>query len=1107
MITLLYGTYGSGKSKYIIDAIREDTAKGIHTFLIVPEQEVVQSERSTLLALPNSAQLNLEVLSFSRLYNRVCREYGGLSYRYITKPVSYLLMWQTLRNLTPELKEFNKFSENDTTMCEVMLLAISECKASAITSEKLEEASERLPEDSPLKKKLEDLCKIYVAYNNAVTSSYSDSSDDISRLYETLKKERFFKGTHVYIDSFTSFTAAEHNVIEKIFADADNVTVSIPLPCSDYNGISVKSIKSSQERLVKSAEKLCKPRNVKLGNNKRAVSKTLAYIAENLWRLDLDPKKDKILNDGSITVEECDNPYAEAEAVANRVLELLRNGERCKDMLVLMRDPEIYRGIIEPAFEKNGIPFYFSEKTDLNSLPPVKLLLSALKIKQHHWQKNDIISHIKTGMYSIPQRSCDLFEEYVNTWNIHGSGFCNQTAWTMNPDGYIEDLSERGREILVTANEVRYELISKLERFFILLDASTGVPDMCRAVYSYFNDINIEERLRELAVSESERGNFKSAGELASIYGIILEALADIATALPDTEASTEEFALMLRTVFNQTDIGTIPTSVDEVTIGSAATLRASNPKYTFVLGLCEGEFPMAINDSGIFSSADKDELKQLELVFSSNSDTCASDELMYAQRAFATPSHGLYLSTSVAEFSGKSRRPSMPYNRVLALLAVEKDGDLEEFKPHKYSGNDISYTVGAPRSAVSHLKALEDTPDGVALRNALDPHLKDCNRISQLPLSAGDITLSEKTVNSVFGNKQIFSSTSFERYVKCPMSYYCANVLHLREKVNSDFLASDMGTFVHEILKHLIKYAVTPDKDGKLPTDDEITAKTEAAVIEYIDKISPKELRLSKKLSHIYKRLKALALLMVRNIAEEFSHSDFTPEYFELPINGEGDNPPLLKIKYDENFSIYFKGQIDRVDILKKDGKVYVRVIDYKTGSKKFSLDDVEHGINTQMLLYLSMLCNTPGSKFCEKLGLQGKDAPSPAGIMYLSANVPMLRSEKFEDEDTVCKNAENELKRSGLLLSNPEILEAMNHEFSRKFLAGIYKTKDGIKGDALTSDEKFEEIFSEMNNTIKAITAKLREGKAGATPLRYGSNDPCEYCKMKPVCRKDEA
>ena len=359
MITFIYGGYGSGKSSAVLESIKKDTENGIHTFLIVPDQEAVQSERSTLIALPNSAQLNLEVLGFSRLYNRVCREYGGLSYRYITKPIRHLLMWQNLRELYPLLEELSASPEKDASICDVMISAIVECKASSITPDMLEKTARSMPDGSPLAGRLRDLALIYASYDRLIADSYSDSADDVSRLFDVLSKHSFFKGSNVYIDSFTSFTAAEHKVIERIFADADNVTITIPLPNPKYNDISVRSIKASEERLIRSASLYKGHRDHILHGNKRADSPVLAHVAENIWRLDLSSDTGKVYNDGSIVAEICDTPYAEAEAVSNRILELLRNGERCRDILVLTRSPEKYRGIIEPAFEKNGIPYYF----------------------------------------------------------------------------------------------------------------------------------------------------------------------------------------------------------------------------------------------------------------------------------------------------------------------------------------------------------------------------------------------------------------------------------------------------------------------------------------------------------------------------------------------------------------------------------------------------------------------------------------------------------------------------------------------------------------------------------------------------------------------------
>ncbi len=1099
MITFLFGSYGSGKSTAILKSISKDIQAGIHTFLLVPEQETVQAEYATLSALPPSAQLKLEVLNFSRLYNRVCREFGGLSYRYVTKPIRHLLMWQNLKELAPLLEVYGPLCKKDPALGEIMLSALNECRSCGISPDQLENTANRLPSDNPLGKRLRDLALIFASFDRLVSQNYSDSSCDLARLYDLLKKEKFFKGCHVYLDSFTSFTAVEHRIIERIFAQADHVTVSIPMSGPDSNDISTAGIRKSMKSLISSAELHGGYETVILPGNKRAASPSLAYLSDALWRMDLSRGEGQVLNDGSIRLEICDTPYAETEATALHILDLLRKGARCRDILVLMRNPDQYRGILEPAFDKNGIPFFFSEKTDVCALPPLKLLLSALRIKQYHWQKNDVISHLKTGMYAFGDRELDLFEEYVSTWNIHGSRFTDND-WTMNPDGFTEFVSERGKAILHAANTVRRELVTTLEKFFVLLDAASTVPDMCRAVYTYFTDIDLETRLNELAAKQQACENRKEAKELQALFGVLLNTLADIAAAMPEEEASTEEFYHILRIVFRQSDIGTIPTSVDEVTVGSAATLRGSNPKYVFVLGLCEGIFPATVSDTGLFTSGERATLSDLGMTLSSDNDTRSADELMFVQRAFAAPSHGLFLLTSLADSAGSARNPSLPFNRVKELFV--------NLEPHRFSGDDLRYLVGTPRGAAAHIRTVSNPAEAKALKDAVSDFLPDTETLSVLSSSMPDCRLSPELASTLTGKSVRFSSTRFEKYVECPFQYYCTYVLGLREKKRGDFRASNIGTFVHYILEQLLRFAVEPKEDGTLPTDQELVERTEETVSAYIERICPAEWKASRRLRHLYTRLKRLSLLMIRNLVEEFSQSEFQPLFFELNTNGRENNPLPMEFVLKDGFRVSFSGIIDRVDVLKKDGEVYIRIVDYKTGTKVFSLEDVKHGINIQMLLYLFTLCRNADSPFCRSLGLTEGQTPSPAGVVYLSANVPVISVEDYDGEEAVLKQASASLKRSGLLLAEEDILKAMNTAMSPAFLAGIKKNKDGILvGDALTDRESFNKLYEQIRSTVESITEELRGGKADAAPLRYHqSKDPCAYCQMKPICRKYE-
>ncbi len=1098
MITFLYGTHGSGKTTALLSQIARDTEAGIHTFLIVPEQEAVLAERMTLSMLPASSQLYLEVVSFSRLYNRVCREYGNLSYRYITKPIRHLLMWKNLRELAPLLEEYGNLAASDSSLSELMLNAVGECKACGITPGMLENALRKLDRESPLYRRLRDLSLIYASFDRLVSEEYSDSSDDIARLYDTLKKEDFFRGKHVYIDSFTSFTAMEHRVVEQIFAKAGQVTVTVPLSRPDCMDIDSESIRRSLARLKKSASLFGTPREILLHGNRRATSPALAYLSENLWRLDLAAEPSTAaFDDGSIVMELCSTPYAEAEAAAAHILELLRGGARCRDIAVILRDVSKYRGILEPAFEKNGISFFMSEKTDLCALPPIKLILSALRIKQFNWRKNDVISHIKTGLFDFDLRSADLFEDYIDTWNIQGSRYLGDD-WSMNPDGYVETVSERGKEILRAANEVRRQLTGPLEKLFIGLEASETIPDMCRALYAYFLDISLEDKLAHLAVKEAERGAVKQALQMQALYGVILNALADLATALPEEAADTEEFYSILKQLFEKTEIGSIPTSVDEVTVGSASTLRASGIQYAFVLGLCEGEFPAAVQDSGIFSASDRKMLSELEIELSSDSDSRSSDELMFVRRAFSVPSKKLWIFSHTSEIDGKERIPSLPFERVRKIFPA--------LPIHTYSGSDLHYLAGSPKSAVAHLRFLDGTPEGASLRQALVPYLPEAAVKSRAGLSAKKETVSPDATAKMMGDTLHFSFSRFEKYVNCPFSYYCKYILTLRESKKAKIRADSIGSFVHFILENLVKNTVSEMDNGNMPTDEELIRLTALQTGLYLDRICPSEERRSAKLRHFYERLQKLSLLIVRSIVEEFRDSDFRPAFFELKSDGKGQNPAPLVFCADSGTSVSFYGVIDRVDLLSKDGEVYIRVVDYKTGSKTFSLDDIHHGINIQMLLYLFTLCRNQNPEFLHAIGAENGKMPHPAGVVYLSARIPVIEADSYSDEEEILKKAEKELSRSGLLAADEELLHAMSHSLSPELLAGIKKSKSGeLTGSALTSHEKFEKIFADMQDVILNIAREMQKGKADASPLTYGSNDPCQYCEVKAVCRKD--
>lgn len=1101
MITFIFGNHASGKTTKILDMIATN-AKGdasdikskAHTFLIVPNQETLQIERM-LSSMPNApSPLNFEVLSFSRLYNRACREYGNITYSYITNPIKYLLMWKTIRDLR---SSFSKIKvQKDYALEDSLITTVNELKANGISAEDLK--NEKLEKfSSELAKKANDIAEIYTNYNNAIAKNYSDSADDLSRLCDLLNEHDFFKGSNVFIDSFTSFTAVQYRVIEKIFSQAENVIITIPIAKSELNAIDTKSIKQSYERLYSAAKKYNQISIIDLPDRLNEAENSIFFLSKKLWTLDVLHDSVKHTFDSNIVYESCDTPYAEAEAVCAHIRALLAKGARCRDMAIIARDAESYRGIIDQALIKSKIPFYFSESYDLCSSVVVKFLISALRISLYNWQKGDVISYVKTGLCDVSQNEKNLFEEYVNTWNIHGRQFLEE-YWNMNPDGVSSTLSPRANEILIAANNVRATIVPTLERFFILLKQANTVDEMCRQVYKFLVDTNIEEKLRNLTLRASQQKDLKAMRETGQTFEIVLNSLADIGVALSGESASVEEFISILLSVFRKTQINTIPTSIDEVTVVSADTMRLSNPKYVFVIGLCEGKFPAIVKDNGFFSFADKSIFANVGIQFNSTADTRSSDELMYVKRSFSAPSEKLYVFTHKVEIDGSKCFPSLAFSRINALFNI---------KPNDFSMTNFDYLIPAPKNVAITLQTIKNPKVKEILIEALTPYISGIEKYSPQSIKASTETINAKVSTTLKNHTESIhlSPSKFEKYAKCPFNYFCSEILNLREQKKADFGLDNIGSFIHKILEDVIKYIFTKLENGEDVIDEDILSKTEITVKSYLEAVCPTQLLTSPRLLHLYKRLEKLSILLTKNILTEFSESDFKPTFFELKINGNNNNgnpnPPAFKL--NDGTVLTLGGTIDRVDIYKKDSTIYVKIIDYKTGAKKFTLDDLQSGQNTQMLIYLYAICKNESQSFKKLLSEDPNQKIKPAGIVYFSANVSPITSNNYLDENATAEKIQDEIKRNGILLSEEDILTAMNHSFNSTFLLGTKKNKNGeLSGNSLASSENFDEIFTDLENVIKKIATNLNNGVVSANPIK-SEHSPCEYCQSKPVCR----
>lgn len=1094
MVHFIYGPAGSGKTSTLLKYLESDVKQGKNAFFIVPEQETVAVERAVISLLPTSAQLNVEVLNFSRLCNRIFRTYGGLSYNFATKPIKSLVMWNTLRELSPMLEEYSAGDVADFSLTKKMLSATQELKAYCISPEKLDRTCSKIEEGSPLYGKLRDISLIYSAYTNQLDEYFSDNHDDITKALEILKNNNFFEGASVYLDSFAGFTKQEFQFIARMGELCDELYIALPLPTPNDASIHLESLRQTALHLKKHLDQRDYDETF-LTEIHRTRSEALKHLQSNIWNFEASAFGGD--QDGALVCFDCETPYSESEIVASEICRAIQNGARYSDIAIILRDTQKYRGILDTVLEKYNIPYYMSEKTDLMEKSLSKFIFSALKIKETNWRGTNVIAHLKSGFSDVDPFDADIFEDYVSTWNINGSKFLGE-RWTMNPDGYSSRMTERGERILSTANAVKEKLVPSLSLYFARLDASANVKEMCQATVEFLKDSRITEKVRESCSRNLSAGNKKAADEDMKLYSLMLNIFYDLSNTFGDKEFTFDEFSAALLLMFSESDIGTIPTSADEVLIGSASMLRAGKIKTAIVMGLNEGEFPASVKDNGIFTDSDKELLEALDITLSADTNTKTSEELFFVYRALSAPTEKLILTSSALTSDGSNQRRSIVIDRVKKLFP-----NIPSIKESSLSPLDRVWNYDVAKEVYPQIKYYKNSDKIKALICEADNGSSFSQQLD-VPLSQKRCTVSPEIVKALFGERLSLTQSRLEKYVLCGFDYYCSYVLGLRESKKAVFQLNDIGTFIHYILEMFMKEISIEGTLNLTLTDEEIDKILKKTVQNYLFELLGEDYAISNRTKHLFIRLNKLSFMIAKNLIDEFKSSDFVPSYFELKVGMGDDGIKALEFELKDGSKVSLRGIADRVDTYKKDGNVYVRVVDYKTGSKEFSFDDLKEGLNTQLLIYLFSICRAQSDEKKTELGCEEGGRIIPAGIQYLSSNAPVVSLDKLCEGDEIEKLIQNEFSRSGLLTDDADILHAINHDLDPRIVSKIKSNDDGaFVGKSLVSSEGFDEIYDMLSETIIRVAESMRDGIADANPLHKGEKAPCRYCKMKAVCR----
>ena len=1093
MIKFIFGGSGTGKSEYVyseIDRLLRESDKRI--ILIVPEQFTVTAEARCARRFPPSSALRLEVTNFTRICDSVARRVGGLSYVNLTKGAKKLLLWRAMMSVWPALTELSRVTGDGTGLLDSVFSATGELHTSGVTPASLSAAAddmERSEGESSLSRKMRDIAIISAAADGLSENEYSTVTDPLLRTAEAAEESGYFRDTVVFIDSFYSLTGAQNAVISAMIRCADGVVFTIPMESRDADGIHLDGVKNYYKSALGAALKYGdgEPEFVTLTGNKRAKTREVCLVADKLWDHTSEIPFESTLPSSADSVRVLSVPdrYAEAEALCAEVHRLIKAGAKYSDIAVACGSVEKLRGICDSALRRHGIPCFISETSLVSSSPAVRLIISLLRIPGK-WRREDVIGIVKTGLSPLSDRLACAFEAYTDIWNIRGRRqFASE--WSMNPDGYSETFSERAAVMLAEANEARETLIPHLERLSDLFGGGVArVSDICREIVEFFDRSGAYEKLLDRADALEASGADDDAARERLVWDEICTAFDIMVRIIPDSEVDAAGFISLFRHVITDADTGAIPTGVDKLTVASADALRVDGVRHMILLGAVDGEFPVGAEDRGYFTDGDREKLSEFGIRLGADSSVRVSEGLFRFGRAAALASESL--TVFVPESSASSPcRISEGASRILALAGKEA--------PEKYVFDldkiyDVSTLDAALRSGHTSLRELRRELFGEGGEDSVE--------------ESRDAFVGENVAYRVFGRDLRLSNSRIEKFVKCPMSYYCSNVLKLSEDRRAEVASNDVGTFVHAVLEELLKTLAM--SGGTCPGREELRGICEELIEAYLKRINADTK--DGRVGYLFLRLKRQVTVFAEAIVSEISQSKFETYATELPIGfpaGDKAAPASVSFPIGDGGVVSLRGFIDRLDVFKKDGKAYIRVIDYKTGNTTFSYDDVRLGLSVQLLIYLFSAWKAENLDYVKAVLGEDTDEILPAGALYFNTRPGDATSPTPLTADEAADLVLSSMGRSGVVTDDLEVLDAMDSGITGRYVPVSLKVNGELKKSAsIATLERFGEMYRELEGTLSRIAREMKSGCAAARPLEVHGKRPCDFCKMRSVCRR---
>ena len=1130
-LQFVFGNSGSGKSGYLYEyVLRQATEHPQQNFLIlVPEQYTMQTQRELVVRQKNHAIMNVEVLSFVRLAYRVFDELGRQDIVVLEETGKNLVLRKVAELKKKELTMLGGNMNKMGYVGEVKSL-ISELAQYNILPEDLEAflVGEQLGD--ALRCKLSDILVLYRGFREYLAGKYITAEEVLLLLAELAGKSALLRESVLVFDEFTGFTPVQNRLMRELLPLASKVMVSVTIDVREdfYHSRGIHELFAMSRKTVETLQKLAFSLSVPVedpvvltpGEKKRYRNAAeLFFMEQNLFR----PVYGRWKGETScIRITELSDPRSEIGFVAREITRLIREkGYRYRDVAVVTGDVPQYANYVPEIFAQYAIPHFIDQTRNILFHPFIELIRAALEVVESDFSYQSIFRFLRSGLAEriylavseengerqvLTETDTDMLENYVLAKGVRGRRQWSR-PWTFVMGRQKEGERERLQEEMMRLNTIRESIWENFAPLFEVFGKGHTVQEQTYALYEFLDRLDAEALLKERELAFQVENPVR-AQEYAQIYRIVMDLLDKAASLLGDEEMTVREYADILDAGFSAAKVGSIPPGNDRVTIGDIERTRLSHVKILFFVGVNDGIVPSSGSKGSIISQFEREKMAEHHLELAPGAREKVFIQKFYLYLTMTKPSDALYVTFSRVNAEGKALRRSYLIGTLLHMfpeLAVESKEELLPAEDVLTPENAVAFFLeGLAGQESGEIRGEQERELWRALAAwylADDSYRDETLRL----LAAADYRytgepVAEAVTRALYGTTLDNSVTRLERFAACAFAHYLDYGLHLRERGLLEFAQVDMGNIYHDALEHYAKRVQASDYTWAAVPEDMQREWVSESMADAVASCENAEAFSEAKNRYLLARMKKTLEKTVWALSQQVQKGRFTPSAFEVSFAGTDDLAAVRFALSDEE-KMRLRGRIDRIDTLETDDKVYVKIIDYKSGNTAFSLLNLYHGLQLQLVVYLNAALELE-----EKLH-PGRKA-EPAGIFYYHIDDPMVEGSGAESEEEIRRAVLEQLKPGGLVNENEEIYRAMDTDFtgSSAVIPVALKADGSLKATSKTAGtEDFYAMSSHVNRTVMEVGRRILAGDVSVRPYELADRTGCDYCPYHTVCGFD--